>query len=65
MQSSVLVMSSYGRPTLSQWPRSTSSLCPTSSGVLANRLHASAYRATRRRVFRSPPPPIRISGRGS
>jgi len=49
--------------TSSQWRRSTSSLCATSSGP-PKRLQASAYCATRRSVFRSPLPPIMIRGCG-
>ena len=55
---------SFGsRPSASQWRRSTSTLCATSSGP-PKMLHASAYCATRRSVFRSPLPPIMIRGRG-
>ena len=55
---------SFGsRPTSSQWRRSTSSLWATSSGP-PKMLHASAYCATSRSVFRSPLPPIMIRGRG-
>jgi len=44
---------------LAQWPRSTSSLWRTSSG-LPNPCHRSAYSAVVRRVRVSPPPPISI-----
>src|SRR4029453_10207630 len=75
----VLVMvfprSPYGRPTASQWSRSTSSLWRSATGPpripatstpsgRSNRLQASAYCATSRRVFRSPDPPTRIGGWG-
>jgi 2-keto-4-pentenoate hydratase/2-oxohepta-3-ene-1,7-dioic acid hydratase in catechol pathway len=55
---------SFGsRPSASQWRRSTSSLWATSSGP-PKMLQESAYWATRRRVFRSPLPPIMIRGLG-
>ena len=56
-------ISSGSRPTAAQCSRSTSYLWWIVSGP-PNTLHASAYWATSRRVFRSPPPPIMIGGRG-
>ena len=52
------------RSASAQCRSSTSSLRATSAGSVAKRLHASAYQATSRRVFRSPLPPTRIRGRG-
>src|SRR5581483_8484429 len=57
--SRVLVIVEGSRPTSSQWRASTSSLCRI-VGTSPNRLQASAYWATNRRVRRSPPPPTRI-----
>ena len=57
------VISFGSRPRSAQCRRSTSTLCATSSGP-PKMLHASAYCATSRNVFRSPLPPIMIRGRG-
>src|SRR6201996_4551988 len=60
----VFWMASWSRPSASQCARSTSSLWLTSATDEPKRLQASAYFATSRRVFFSPPPPMRIGGRG-
>ncbi len=56
-------ISSGSLPTAAQCSRSTSYLWWIVCGP-PNTLQASAYCATSRRVFRSPPPPIMIGGRG-
>jgi len=61
----VFSISAYGRPISAHRSASTASLCRTVTppSGMSNTLHASAYRATSRRVLRSPAPPISTRGR--